>query len=197
MSRSHNWSLVIFLGSIFGVLALFIAGSFLLPMAIRSCQGEPAKGGFELPEWAKQTQQTGSIAEAFVQDLSAGRHEAAYARMSASYRKTVSLDRFRQAVKAHPYLGAARDLTVRKVRLTRAQTGQTIGFLNTSQGSVDVTFHHAQEPEGRRITGITIAGSPALLGEPVPQRPAPAGCGKDTDCKGDRICVKGECVAPK
>jgi hypothetical protein len=23
-----------------------------------------------------------------------------------------------------------------------------------------------------------------------------SGCGKDTDCKGDRICVKGECVSP-
>jgi len=23
-----------------------------------------------------------------------------------------------------------------------------------------------------------------------------AGCGKDTDCKGDRICVKGECISP-
>lgn len=26
--------------------------------------------------------------------------------------------------------------------------------------------------------------------------PPSAGCGKDTDCKGDRICVQGECVAP-
>jgi hypothetical protein len=36
----------------------------------------------------------------------------------------------------------------------------------------------------------------ALQGEPA-SLPAPAaGCGKDTDCKGDRICVRGECVSP-
>src|SRR5215213_7277307 len=23
--------------------------------------------------------------------------------------------------------------------------------------------------------------------------PAPSGCGKDTDCKGDRLCIKGTC----
>ena len=26
--------------------------------------------------------------------------------------------------------------------------------------------------------------------------PAPSGCTKDTDCKGDRICVSGSCVNP-
>lgn len=28
------------------------------------------------------------------------------------------------------------------------------------------------------------------------QMPASAKCGKDTDCKGDRICVDGECISP-
>ncbi len=27
-------------------------------------------------------------------------------------------------------------------------------------------------------------------------RPKPAGCGRDVDCKGNRICVRGECVDP-
>lgn len=37
-----------------------------------------------------------------------------------------------------------------------------------------------------------------LVGAP-PQPPptAAGGCMKDTDCKGDRICNKGECVSPK
>ena len=200
VSRSHNWALVILFGGFFGVMALIIVGSFLLPGAIRSCQGE-TKAGFELPEWAKETtRSTGGLfgaASGFVADLSAGRHEAAYGRMSASYRKAVSLDRFRQAVTTHPYLGAARGVTVRKVSTTGGQIGQATGFLQTSDGSVNVSFHFSQETEGWRITGVTLAGSPALSREPVPQRPAPAGCGKDTDCKGNRICVKGECVAPK
>jgi len=27
--------------------------------------------------------------------------------------------------------------------------------------------------------------------------PASADCTKDTDCKGDRVCIKSECVDPK
>lgn len=34
-----------------------------------------------------------------------------------------------------------------------------------------------------------------LCGCPATHPPS-AGCGKDTDCKGDRICVEGDCVAP-
>lgn len=37
----------------------------------------------------------------------------------------------------------------------------------------------------------------ALQGEPAAADGERfAGCGKDTDCKGDRICVRGECVSP-
>lgn len=32
--------------------------------------------------------------------------------------------------------------------------------------------------------------------DPPPTPPAPAGCQKDTDCKGERICENGECVTP-
>lgn len=27
--------------------------------------------------------------------------------------------------------------------------------------------------------------------------PTPAACAKDTDCKGDRICQKGDCITPR
>ncbi len=33
--------------------------------------------------------------------------------------------------------------------------------------------------------------------DPPPADPAPAGCQKDTDCKGDRLCENGKCVTPK
>lgn len=36
-----------------------------------------------------------------------------------------------------------------------------------------------------------------ICGEPEPARPtAPSGCSKDTDCKGERICVNGSCEDP-
>ncbi len=40
------------------------------------------------------------------------------------------------------------------------------------------------------------AGEPILPGPQGVASPAHAGCEKDTDCKGDRICEKGECVSP-
>jgi hypothetical protein len=50
---------------------------------------------------------------------------------------------------------------------------------------------------------LVIAGAVALLvatvlgceGPRVAQQ-AVAGCGKDTDCKGDRICESGRCITP-
>lgn len=38
---------------------------------------------------------------------------------------------------------------------------------------------------------------PAPPGSQVGPTPTAPGCGKDTDCKGDRICEKGECVDPR
>ena len=38
------------------------------------------------------------------------------------------------------------------------------------------------------------AGAPLA---PAAPGPPPAGCAKDTDCKGDRICVQGACVDPQ
>lgn len=48
-----------------------------------------------------------------------------------------------------------------------------------------------EELAGRLRTALKgDAAAPGALQEGF------AGCGRDTDCKGDRICVKGECVSP-
>jgi hypothetical protein len=39
------------------------------------------------------------------------------------------------------------------------------------------------------------ATPPAVPAEPAPA-PAPQGCQYDTQCKGDRLCVEGQCVDP-
>ena len=38
--------------------------------------------------------------------------------------------------------------------------------------------------------------SPPAAGEGGVPAPASGGCSKDMDCKGDRICIDGKCVAP-
>jgi hypothetical protein len=43
----------------------------------------------------------------------------------------------------------------------------------------------------------TVASTKAPLAvQPAPKSSDSGGCRYDTQCKGDRICVKGECVAP-
>jgi hypothetical protein len=40
------------------------------------------------------------------------------------------------------------------------------------------------------------AAPPPAAAQPAPP-PATGGCAKDNDCKGDRVCDKGQCVAPR
>lgn len=43
----------------------------------------------------------------------------------------------------------------------------------------------------------SVAGAKRVHDQaPTPAAPAAGGCTKDTDCKGDRVCVKGDCVDP-
>jgi hypothetical protein len=59
-------------------------------------------------------------------------------------------------------------------------------------------------PAPAPVAAAVVAPAPVVATSPVAEPPVPvapaapclAGCGKDTDCKGDRICVKGECVDP-
>jgi hypothetical protein len=44
-------------------------------------------------------------------------------------------------------------------------------------------------------TAVPSGPAPAAA-PPMATAPCLTGCGKDTDCKGERICVKGDCVDP-
>ena len=47
-----------------------------------------------------------------------------------------------------------------------------------------------------RGRGVRAHDSPVPARRSFPPAAAPVGCGKDTDCKGDRICEDAKCVAP-
>lgn len=43
---------------------------------------------------------------------------------------------------------------------------------------------------------LLYSGGPGPTAPAVAPSPAPAGCGRDTDCKGDRVCTESRCVDP-
>ena len=47
-----------------------------------------------------------------------------------------------------------------------------------------------------QLIGKTANAVPLAAPTAPAQAQAAAGCAKDTDCKGERVCVKGECVEP-
>jgi len=49
----------------------------------------------------------------------------------------------------------------------------------------------------RAVPTLTQASMPATPATPATPAPAAGGCTFDTQCKGDRVCAKGECVEPK
>jgi hypothetical protein len=53
--------------------------------------------------------------------------------------------------------------------------------------------YHCAAPSAAVGTASLVVGSPPPA---QPAAPPPAGCGKDTDCKGDRICQAGVCTDP-
>lgn len=63
---------------------------------------------------------------------------------------------------------------------------------------------HPVAPSPKPTPSTPLDGSPPApanppaseTAPPPPSEPATAGCTKDTDCKGDRICEAGRCVAP-
>jgi uncharacterized protein len=81
---------------------------------------------------------------------------------------------------------------------------RALGYLKGEVGEREITALLAGARDGTKDEKRPPATAPtppppatAPAPPPPPPPPAPAGCGKDTDCKGDRVCVKGECVAPK
>lgn len=74
-----------------------------------------------------------------------------------------------------------------------ARLGANVVLVNDSRGG----FMGAESSGEAYLCG---AGAPAPAARQVPVTEAPAagqaGCVKDTDCKGDRICEYGRCVDP-
>jgi TolA-binding protein len=54
----------------------------------------------------------------------------------------------------------------------------------------------AENPGARAAAAPAPESAPAVSAAEAPAAPCLTGCGKDTDCKGARICVNGACQDP-
>jgi hypothetical protein len=97
-----------------------------------------------------------------VGDLAAGRSEAAYGRMSETYRALVSLDRFEAAIAANPLLRGAHDAVPSHWTLQRGTAEVRGSVLDRSGQKTAFTAGFAREASGWRATAFSIGNVPAL-----------------------------------
>lgn len=101
------------------------------------------------------------LLNSFLEDLGANRFDAGYAKMAAPYRQANTVDQFKAAVAACPYLSIARRVTIRR---TFEDTAVTEAFLSTSKGTLFMSAFVVREGLARRILVLAIAGVPVLQG---------------------------------
>jgi ankyrin repeat protein len=98
---------------------------------------------------------------------------------------------------------AVRLLIARGVDLHVACVQRNLDHLQQENGEAEVAVLVREAQEAKKEVREEPGNQepppepPPAAEPPPPPSPTAPGCGKDTDCKGDRICVKGECVAPK
>jgi hypothetical protein len=101
-------------------------------------------------------------ANGFLEELRGGDDEAAYARMSNTYRQSHDLNAFRQAVERIPALrqqtGAS--FTGRNINAGAVMTATISGQLNLATGPVPIQLQLSQRGETWKIETITVQGQP-------------------------------------
>jgi hypothetical protein len=97
-----------------------------------------------------------------VDDLAAGRSEAAYGRMSETYRALVSFDRFEAAIAANRLLRGAHDAVPSHWTLERGTAEVRGSVLDRSGQKSAFTAGFAREASDWRATALSIGNVPAL-----------------------------------
>jgi hypothetical protein len=97
-----------------------------------------------------------------VADLAAGRSDAAYARMSGTYRALVSPERFRAAVAANPLLRGAHDVTPTHWTMQGGTADVRGSVADASGRRTAFVSGFAREDSSWKATSFSIGNVPAL-----------------------------------
>jgi hypothetical protein len=72
-----------------------------------------------------------------------------------------------------------------------------LGLVAGAAGVLAILLACASTPAMQKQAAPPVPPPPPAATPSEPAAPKGAGCSKDMDCKGDRICDKGECVSPR
>lgn len=77
-------------------------------------------------------------------------------------------------------------------------TGEMLPVLERRHGAVRLSCAPTREDDHMRVHTVMLIGLAVSigLGCEIPSLGAGSGCSKDADCKGDRVCISGQCTAP-
>jgi hypothetical protein len=145
------------------VTVAFVGGLY---RAIKSRSDEVLASASQLtPETGSVDRSEAALTDAtlgLLGDLAAGRSEAAYGRMSETYRALVSVDRFQAAIAANPLLRGAHDPVPSHWMLQRGTAEVRGSVLDGAGRQTAFTAGFAQERSGWGATGFSIGNVPAL-----------------------------------
>jgi hypothetical protein len=110
-----------------------------------------------------------SLAIEFTRLLCSGDSQRAYALMSGRYRASVPMAEFSAAVRSNPYLKprASADFLPNRERISDVQHLE--GVLNDEHGQLSLIVDIVTENQTWVVTGITVAGLPAVPGWASPR----------------------------
>ena len=140
--------------------------------------GPPAAPAAQGPQVHELTEDSdpGQVDDTLIAHIQEQRWEPAYQLMSAAYREGVTLDRWQHAVAANEYLKTTTMIGCSHVETFQLGVQVRECILQSEAGNAFAQLYYSRDPEGWRMTGMVIGGTPAF---PTPEarvmpRPAPS-----------------------
>lgn len=109
----------------------------------------------------------GQVDDTLIAHIQDERWEQAYRLMSKAYRDGVSLRRFQESVSANPYLKTTTLIGCNHIETFEGGVQRRDCILRSEAGNAYAQLFYSRDPEGWRMTGMLIGGTPAF---PGPQR---------------------------
>lgn len=140
----------------------------LLLLVVLGCEREAPPGpppgppaGPEVHE-LNEGSDPGQVDDTLIAHIQDERWDRAYLLMSAAYRRGVSLERFQRAVSANEYLRTTTLIGCSHIETFELGVQRRECILQSEAGNAFAQLYYSRDPEGWRMTGMVIGGTPAF-----------------------------------